>query len=158
MSLFINSKTETSLRQHQTDLRYNYPKFWKGLCCIHCSFLFLCMASSLLHLLVPLLVLKNDSYRLSVIILQVSLGLCWTHDWHSYSVQLVRLQVINYCVNTDKLSNEEMIVAVKRNLCNCVKKPGKNSGLQQGLNPWPCDLPVRCSTNWAMKPLTLGAG
>lgn len=58
MSLFINSKTETSLRQHQTDLRYNYPKFWKGLCCIHCSFLFLCMASSLLHLLVPLLVYK----------------------------------------------------------------------------------------------------
>ena len=35
--------------------------------------------------------------------------------------------------------NEEMIVAVKRNLCNCVKKPEKNSGLQQGLNPWPHD-------------------
>ena len=34
----------------------------------------------------------------------------------------------------------------------------KNSGLQRGLNPWPRDLPVRCSTNWAMKPLTLGAG
>ena len=33
--------------------------------------------------------------------------------------------------------NEEMIVAVKRNLCNCVKKPEKkNSGLQ---NPWPRD-------------------
>ena len=24
------------------------------------------------------------------------------------------------------------------NLCNCVKKKKKNSGLQQGLNPWPC--------------------
>ena len=24
------------------------------------------------------------------------------------------------------------------NLCNCVKMPEKNSGLQQGLNPWPC--------------------
>ena len=23
------------------------------------------------------------------------------------------------------------------NLCNCIKKPEKNSGLQQGLNPWP---------------------
>ena len=23
------------------------------------------------------------------------------------------------------------------NLCNCVKKPEKNSGLQRGLNPWP---------------------
>ena len=25
----------------------------------------------------------------------------------------------------------------ERNLCNCVKKPEKNSGLQRGLNPWP---------------------
>ena len=31
--------------------------------------------------------------------------------------------------------NEEMIVAVKRNLCNCVKKTGKNSGLQRRSNP-----------------------
>ena len=33
----------------------------------------------------------------------------------------------------------------ERNLCNCVKKPVKNSGLQWGLNPWPrdyrCDAP-----------------
>ena len=29
-----------------------------------------------------------------------------------------------------------------RNLCNCVKKPEKNSGLQRGLNPWPRDY--RC--------------
>ena len=27
----------------------------------------------------------------------------------------------------------------ERNLCNCVKKPEKNSGLQRGLNPWPPD-------------------
>ena len=27
----------------------------------------------------------------------------------------------------------------ERSLCNCVKKPEKNSGLQQGLNPWPCE-------------------
>ena len=27
----------------------------------------------------------------------------------------------------------------ERNLCNCVKKPEKNSGLQRGLNPWPRD-------------------
>ena len=39
-----------------------------------------------------------------------------------------------------------------------LQKPEKNSGLQRGLNPWPRDLPVRCPTNWAMKPLTLGAG
>ena len=27
----------------------------------------------------------------------------------------------------------------ERNLCNCVKKPEKNSGLQRSLNPWPRD-------------------
>ena len=27
----------------------------------------------------------------------------------------------------------------ERNLCNWVKKPEKNSGLQRGLNPWPRD-------------------
>ena len=27
----------------------------------------------------------------------------------------------------------------ERSLCNWVKKPEKNSGLQQGLNPWPDD-------------------
>ena len=30
----------------------------------------------------------------------------------------------------------------ERNLCNCVKKPEKNSGLQPGLHPWPRDY--RC--------------
>ena len=46
----------------------------------------------------------------------------------------------------------------ERNLCNCVKTPEKNSGLPDGV--WTRDLaiPVRCSANWAMKPLTLGAG
>ena len=44
----------------------------------------------------------------------------------------------------------------ERNLCNCVKKPEKKDF--NGV--WTRDLtiPVRCSTNWAMKPLTLGAG
>ena len=44
----------------------------------------------------------------------------------------------------------------ERNLCNCIKKPEKNLGLQRGLNLWPhnyqCDaLPTEqwCSTNWA---------
>ena len=27
----------------------------------------------------------------------------------------------------------------ERNFYNCIKKPEKNSGLQWGLNPWPCD-------------------
>ena len=33
----------------------------------------------------------------------------------------------------------------------------KNSGLQRGLNPWPHDTGATL-TNWAMKPLMLGAG
>ena len=41
----------------------------------------------------------------------------------------------------------------ERNLCNCVKKPEKNSGLQRGLNPWPrdywCDaLPTELWSPW----------
>ena len=42
----------------------------------------------------------------------------------------------------------------ERNLCNCVKKPEK---IQDFNGVWTRDLaiPVRCSTNWAMKPLTL---
>ena len=28
----------------------------------------------------------------------------------------------------------------ERNLCNCVKKPEKNLGLQRGLNLWPRDV------------------
>ena len=48
----------------------------------------------------------------------------------------------------------------ERNLCNCmncVKKPEK---IQDFNGVWTRDLaiPVRCFTNWAMKPLTLGAG
>ena len=44
------------------------------------------------------------------------------------------------------------------NFCNCVKTPEKKSQDFNGV--WTRDLaiPVWCSTNWAMKPLTLGAG
>ena len=65
---------------------------------------------------------------------------------------------INHMWTADTKSNEEWSCSYDRNFCNCVKKPEKNSGLQNGA--WTPDLaiPVRCSTNWAMKPLTLGAG
>ena len=46
----------------------------------------------------------------------------------------------------------------ERNLCNCVKKPEKKFRTSTGFEPvtsrYRCDAP----TNWAMKPLTLGAG
>ena len=38
------------------------------------------------------------------------------------------------------------------NLCNWGKESLKNSGLQRDSNPWPPRIPVRCSTNWVMKP------
>ena len=46
----------------------------------------------------------------------------------------------------------------ERNLCNCVKKPEKK--IQDFNRVWTRDLaiPLRWSTNWAMKLLTLGAG
>ena len=45
----------------------------------------------------------------------------------------------------------------ERNLCNFAKKPDK---IQDFNGVWTRDLaiPLRCSTNWAMKPLTLVAG
>ena len=46
----------------------------------------------------------------------------------------------------------------ERNLCICVKKPEKKYRASTGFEPVTSRLPVRCSTNWAMKPLTLGAG
>ena len=55
------------------------------------------MAPSLSQPLVSLLVLNNDSYMLSVMI-TLSLGLCWIHDWHKFSTTDP-----NYCANTDKL-------------------------------------------------------
>ena len=46
----------------------------------------------------------------------------------------------------------------ERNLCNCVKKPKKKFRTSTGFALVTSRLPVRCSTNWVMKPLTLGAG
>ena len=44
------------------------------------------------------------------------------------------------------------------NLCNCVKKPEKKIQDFNGVQTHDLAIPVRCSTNWAMTPLTLGAG
>ena len=47
------------------------------------------------------------------------------------------------------------------NLCNCVKKPEKNSGLQRGLNPWPRDywcnaLPTELWSHWHWEQVNCG--
>ena len=60
------------------------------------------------------------------------------------------------CGNEMKWRNDHR--SCGRNLCNCVKKPEKKFRTSTGLEPVTSRLPVRCSTNWAMKPLTLGAG
>ena len=61
---------------------------------------------------------------------------------------------------TDNLDNEdeEMIVAVNAIYMQLRKEAWKK--IQDFNGVWTRDLaiPVRCSTNWAMKPLTLGAG
>ena len=40
-------------------------------------------------------------------------------------------------INWNQMKNNPR--SYDRNCYNCVKKPEKNSGLQWGLNPWPCD-------------------
>ena len=49
----------------------------------------------------------------------------------------------------------------ERSLCNCIRKPEKNSGLQQGLNPWPrdyrCDaLPTELWSHWHWEQVNYG--
>ena len=49
----------------------------------------------------------------------------------------------------------------ERNLCNCVKWPEKNSGLQWGLNQWPrdywCDaLPTELWSHWRWEQVNCG--
>ena len=51
----------------------------------------------------------------------------------------------------------------ERNLCNCVKKPEKNSGLQRGLNPWPTSRFYRCDalatelwSHWRLEQVSCG--
>ena len=86
--------------------------------------------------------------------LLVKYTLLW---WIIFSVVLM-IYEINHIWTTEMKWKWRNDRRSEHNWCNCVKKPEKNSGLQRGLNPWPRDLPVRCSNNWAMKPLTLGAG
>ena len=49
----------------------------------------------------------------------------------------------------------------ERNLCDCVKTPEINSGLQRGLNPWPrdyrCDsLPTELWSHWRWEQVNCG--
>ena len=70
--------------------------------------------------------------------LTLGAGQLWVHmfPWKKWVLMIYEM---NHIWTAEMKWNEGMIVAVKRNLSNCVKKPEKNSGLQRGLNPWPRD-------------------
>ena len=74
---------------------------------------------------------------------------------------LLKIHEINHIWTTEikwKWRNDRRS---ERNLCNCVKKPEKNSGLQRGLNPWPrdyrCDaLPTELWSQWRWEQVNCG--
>ena len=78
------------------------------------------------------------------------------HNFHHlkrvlcYICSSQRWEITNFYCETQKTVNTRDIYGMllwkwrkdrrsERNLCNCEKKSQKNSGLQQGLNPWPRD-------------------
>ena len=74
---------------------------------------------------------------------------------------LLKIHEINHIWTTEikwKWRNDRRS---ERNLCNCVKKPEKNSGLQWGLIPWPCDyrcdaLPTELWSHWRWEQVNCG--
>ena len=88
--------------------------------------------------------------------LTLGAGQLWVHmfPWKKWVLMIYEINHIWTAEMKWKWRNDRRS---ERNLRNCVKKPEKNSGFN---GVWARDLaiPVRCSTNWAMKPLTSGAG
>ena len=58
------------------------------------------------------------------------------------------------------IGQEKLTIITKRQFLQLRKEAWKRKKIQDFNGVWTRDLaiPVRCSTNWAMKPLTLGAG
>ena len=65
-------------------------------------------------------------------------GQFWVHifRWKKWVLMIYKINHIWTAEMKWKWRNDRRS---ERNLCNCVKKPEKNSGLQRGLNPWPRD-------------------
>ena len=75
--------------------------------------------------------------------LTLGAGQLWVHmfPWKKWVLMIYEINHIWTAEMKWKWRNDRRS---ERNLCNCVKKPEKNSGLQRGLNPWPRDY--RCDT------------
>ena len=73
--------------------------------------------------------------------LTLGAGQLWVHmfPWKKWVLMIYEINHIWTAEMKWKWRNDRRR---ERNLCNCVKKPEKNSGLQQGLNPWPRDTGV----------------
>ena len=68
---------------------------------------------------------------------------------------------MNHVWTAEMKWNEGVIAAVKCNLCNCLKKPEKNSGLQRGFEPvtsrYRCDaLPTELWSHWRWEQVDCG--
>ena len=70
--------------------------------------------------------------------LTLGAGQLWVHmfPWKKWVLMMYEINHIWTAEMKWKWRNDRRS---KRNLCNCVKKPEKNSGLQRDLNPWPRD-------------------
>ena len=70
--------------------------------------------------------------------LTLGAGQLWVHmfPWKKWVLMIYEINHIWTVEMKWKWRNDR---CSECNLCNCVKKPEKNSGLQQGLNPWPRD-------------------
>ena len=79
--------------------------------------------------------------------LTLGAGQLWVHmfPWKKWALMIYE---INHIWTRKKKWNEEIIVAVKCNLCNCVKKPEKKFRTSTGFEPMTSWLLVRWSTNW----------
>ena len=73
--------------------------------------------------------------------LTLGAGQLWVHmfPWKKWVLMIYEINHIWTAETKWKWRNDRRS---ERNLCNCVKRPEKNSGLQRGLNPWPRDY--RC--------------
>ena len=70
--------------------------------------------------------------------LTLGAGQLWVYmfPWKTWVLMIYEINLIWTAEMKWKWRNDRRS---ERNLCNCVKKPEKNSGLQRGLNPWPRD-------------------
>ena len=68
----------------------------------------------------------------------------------SQTLRTVGLIFLVSCLLADL--QREVMFRTESDLHSCKESPEKDLRLQRDLNPWSYAIPVRCSTNWAVKP------